>query len=430
MISYLCVAKKRRCDLRVLMFGWEFPPFNAGGLGTACHGLTKAMTSQGVDVTFVLPKAAAGMDTNSTHVNLLVANDLFLKECTKGLTVTEVDSLLQEYVDIVAYDEKISNHLLKYKKLARSGGSNESVYGDNLFREVYRYSEKAGLISSIVEFDVIHAHDWMTYQAGKKAKMMSGKPLVVHIHATEFDRTAGHPNQYIYDLEREGLHAADRIIAVSNLTKDVVVQHYGINPEKVEVVHNGVEFSDCNNDKAVPKSGKTVLFLGRMTIQKGPEYFLDTAKKVLDHDPEVKFVMAGSGDMYPYLVEKAAHLGISKNVLFTGFLRGKAIDEAYQMADLYIMPSVSEPFGITPLESMRNNTPCIISKNSGVSEVLDHCLKVDFWDIDMTSNMILACLNYKSMYSHLQENGSLEVSTCGWSDAASKCIDVYKSVLQ
>ncbi len=411
--------------MKVLMLGWEFPPFNAGGLGTACHGLTKAMSANDVDITFVLPKMIGDCDPNSTHVKIITANNVFLNN--KSFKVKAINSLLGEYVNSQTYEERLE----KFKCLEMNNyGNNEgSVYGKDLYEEVHRYADKVKIIASVDDFDIIHAHDWMTYPAAIKAKGETGKPLVVHIHATEFDRTCGNPNQKVYDIERQGFHASDKIIAVSNLTKQRVVEHYGVDPEKVEVVHNGVDFTDCSKVESKPRNGKTVLYLGRFTVQKGPEYFLHSAKKVVDYDPSVTFIMAGGGDMEQFLIEKAAELGLGKNLLFSGFLRGSDIDKAYRMADLYVMPSVSEPFGITPLEAMRNKTPCVISKSSGVSEVLKHCFKVDFWDIDMMSNMILAALNYKSMYGMMSKSASEEVFEHNWDSAAVKCVNVYRNVL-
>lgn len=410
--------------MKILMLGWEFPPFNAGGLGTACHGLTKAMNEHDVDITFVLPKMVGDFDPDSSHVNIVVANNVFMKN--KKFKMKAINSLLGEYTTSKTYSERLAKYKYLEKAVNDMGGA---LYGQDLFEEIGRYADKVKNIASFDEYDVIHAHDWMTYKAGIKAKEETGKPLVVHIHATEFDRTCGSPDQRVYDIEREGFHKAEMIIAVSNFTKQKVVENYGVPEEKVKVVHNGVEFNDPKEVGEVQKPGKTVLYLGRMTVQKGPEYFLEAAKKVVDYDKSVRFVMAGGGDMEEYLIQRAAQMGIAKNMLFAGFLRGKDIDKAYRMADLFIMPSVSEPFGITPLEAMRNNTPCIISKTSGVSEVLNHCLKVDFWDISMTSNMILAALNYKSMHKMMSKSGYDEAHRQNWSTAAAKCVNVYRNVL-
>jgi glycosyltransferase involved in cell wall biosynthesis len=406
--------------MRVLMFGWEFPPFNSGGLGTACFGLTKGMHNQGANVTFVLPVANPSMKADFVK---LVSADI-----SKEMKKIGINSIMQGYMTSEEYSQQYDEVVLKSGK-----SKNKSIYGKNLFEEVRRYALKAGLIAENEEFDIIHAHDWMTYQAGINAKKKSGKPLVIHVHATEFDRTGGSPNQYVYDIERQGMHEADKIIAVSSLTKNRIIEHYEIPEEKVHVVHNAVEFNDHRFEEAefkIKESDKIVLFLGRITIQKGPDYFLYAAKKSLEIDPNIKFIIAGSGDMERFMIEKAAEFGIADKVLFTGFLRGKDIDRAYQMADLYVMPSVSEPFGITPLEAMRNNTPVLISKQSGVSEVISHCLKVDFWDIDQIVNKMISVLKYRELSDTLKQHGSMEVKKFDWSTPAKQCMDVYRKVMQ
>ncbi len=409
--------------MKVLMLGWEFPPYNSGGLGTACEGLTKGLNNHDVAVTFVLPKANG--DAKASHVNLIVADKVYIDK--DKLKFLEINSLLVPYITSEQYNEKYAGKARLKQGDMKS--MHEELYGRNLVEEVHRYAEEVNLISAMESFDLIHAHDWMTYPAAIKAKNTSGKPLVVHIHATEFDRTGGNVNQYVYDIERTGFHSADRIIAVSNMTKCKLVEHYGVSPDKITVVHNAVDFSNCDTGECIKHDDKVVLFLGRITLQKGPEYFLYAAKRVLEMDPDVKFVVAGSGDMEAFMVEKAAELGIAKSVLFTGFLRGPDIDRAYRMADLYVMPSVSEPFGITPLEAMRNGTPVLISKTSGISEVINHCLKVDFWDIDQMSSKILATLKYSSLHQELKNNGLREVHTFSWDEPARKCIEVYNSVL-
>jgi glycogen synthase len=410
--------------MKVLMLGWEFPPYSSGGLGTACEGLTKGLSNQGVNVTFVLPKANG--EAKADHVRLIVASNVRLDK--DHIKILEVNSLLVPYISSDAYSERYMQHT-KLKEGQAGASVQEELYGRNLYEEVHRYSEKVKLIAAMEDFDVIHAHDWMTYPAGIRAKRMSGKPLVCHIHATEFDRTGGNVNQHVYDIEREGFHAADKIVAVSNFTKRKVVEHYGISPDKVEVVHNAVEFTQYSSQFCKNADEKVVLFLGRLTLQKGPEYFLYAARRVLEKDPDVRFIVAGSGDMEAFMIQKAAELGIAHRVLFTGFLRGADIDRAYRMADLYVMPSVSEPFGITPLEAMRNGTPVIISTNSGVSEVISHCLKVDFWDIDQMSSKMLAALNYRTMHSCMRENGLKEVTRFNWNEPAGKVISVYNSVM-
>jgi glycogen synthase len=390
--------------MKVLMFGWEFPPYSSGGLGTACYGLTKSLSKHDIQITFVLPYDS---DLEADFIHLVSTN----------IKIKKIDSMLKPYLSSSSY------RLIKGKRV------NPNMYGSTLFEEVYRYSELAKGIALSEEFDIIHCHDWMTYRAGINAKNIKHKPLVVHVHSTEFDRTGGNGvNQNVYNIEREGMENADAIIAVSNFTKNKIVQHYGINPNKIYVVHNAVEQHE-NTLFEIKKYDKVVLFLGRITLQKGPDYFIYAAKKVLEHDPDIKFIIAGSGDMERFIIEKAAEMGISRNVLFAGFLQGSDVDKAYRMADLYVMPSVSEPFGITALESIRNGTPVLISKQSGVSEVITHCLKADFWDINDIANKILAALNYKVLHQTLKEHGFLEIKSFNWDKPAKKCIDVYKKLL-
>jgi glycogen synthase len=417
------------------MFGWEFPPFNSGGLGTACYGLTKGLTNQGTKVTFVVPKGPDKMIDSPSHVNMILANKIYKSNLSKlkGIKIKGVDTLLVPYIA----SEEYEYNLEKYEKLCRKGNSSfeDELYGKDLYQEVHRFAQKAELISRFEEFDVIHAHDWMTFPAAISAKDSSKKPLVVHVHATEFDRTGGHPNQKVYDIEREGMRKADIVVAVSNYTRNMIIQHYGILPQKVHVIHNAVD-EDAMNPYEYSESvyklepdEKVVLFLGRITMQKGPDYFVDAAKKVLSKMDNVKFIIAGTGDMHNKIIEKTAEHGISHKFIFTGFLRGSEVDKIYSMADLYVMPSVSEPFGITPLEAIKNNTPVLISKQSGVSEVLSHCLKVDFWDVDQMANKMLAALQYESLSMSLIENGRKDLSLINWNCSAKKVLNVYHSVL-
>src|SRR3989338_414727 len=377
--------------MKVLMFGWEFPPFNTGGLGTACYGLTNGLSRNNVDITFVLPYVTD--DTKSVHVNLIAANSI------SKVRIRGIKTKLAGYMTPGQYKRSVLSENLSKR--------HREIYGENLFSEVCRYALKAGSIAKEELHDVIHCHDWMTYAAGKIAKSVSGKPLVLHVHATEFDRTGGNVNQAVYDLEREGMHAADAIIAVSNYTRKKVIEHYGVSPEKVFVVHNAVDNDsviESYGSHSIRSSHKVVLFLGRVTLQKGPDYFLLAAKRVLDYEPDARFVVAGSGDMAADMVEKAAELGIGDKVLFTGFLTGKDIERAHQMADVYIMPSVSEPFELTALEAMKNKTPIIISNQSGVSEVIGNCLKTDFWDTERMAGLIIGVIRYREAQESLSEN--------------------------
>ncbi len=403
------------------MFGWEFPPHNSGGLGTACFGLTRALAKESIDVTFVLPKK---IDVSSPAVDFIFADSTTSKG---SVSVTPITSILSPYLTSREYSYEYG--LSEVDK---------ELYGETLLDEVKRYAFKARYIARQGNFDVIHAHDWLSFLAGIEAKKISGKPLILHVHATEFDRTGGQGvNQSVYDIEKNAMEKADEIIAVSQFTKNKIVLHYGINPDKVEVVHNGI---DVVSYKELPQhlkglraaGNKIVLSLGRITIQKGVEYFLRSAACVLQHNPNVYFVIVGSGDMKNQMIMEAARLGISGHVIFTPFIQGDSDDvhAMYQSADLFVLPSVSEPFGITPLESIMNGTPAIISKQSGVSEVLSHTLKVDFWDIESMANKILGVLNHDALSRTLEENGRKEVASISWKRAAQKCASLYQRILK
>lgn len=398
--------------MKVLMFGWEFPPMNTGGLGTACYGLTKGLAQNCVSITLVLPQAAAEPDRHG-FLKIRNAN-------VANVKVKSVRSAMEAYMTPSQYEQ----YMLKMKGI-------KPIYGSNLFEEVERFAQQAALIAKEEQFDIVHAHDWMTYKAGIAAKKVSGKPLVVHVHATEFDRTGGlGANEHVYEIEKSGMEQADAVIAVSGYTKQKIIEHYGIPEKKISVVHNAIDRDDIPKVYAEKRPGqKTVLYLGRITLQKGPDYFIEAAKKALESEPNIRFIVAGSGDMEPSMIEKAAGMGIGHNVLFAGYLKDEELHKAYRMADLYVMPSVSEPFGITPLEAVMNNTPVIISKQSGVKEVLKHSLQVDFWDTDQMANKIVATLRYGELHSELQRNSYDEVSRLSWNRSAQKCIDVYNSVL-
>lgn len=394
------------------MFGWEFPPHNSGGLGTACFGLTRALAREEVDVLFVLPKRV-GVATD--HARLIFADD-------RPVTIREVASSLTPYVTGSQYEAMLTPE-------------ERSLYGPTLLEEVRRYALRAREIAQKEQFDVIHAHDWLSFLAGLEAKKVSGKPLVLHMHATEFDRTGGQGvNEEVFAIERLAMVRADRVVAVSNYTKEKIVAHYGVHPDKVAVIHNGIDEEDYSYSaphlEALRAHGtKVVLFTGRLTVQKGPEYFIRAAQRVLDFCPNTVFVIAGSGDMEYRLMREAAHLGISDKVMFAGFVRGKELDALYRSADLFIMPSVSEPFGITPLESVINGTPVLISKQSGVAEVLTHALKTDFWDTDEMANKIVATLRHDTLRDTLREHGQTEVKRLSWREAARKCVELYRELL-
>ncbi len=427
--------------MRVFMLGWEFPPFISGGLGTACYGLTKALDKLGVKVTFVLPRVVS--DQNLTHVKLLSPDGISDIVKTRiglmsNVKFRTIDSVLSPYDSAEIYRKRIEWALSQKQTISGIKGltleqiSCAGHYSGDMYTEVHRYAAIAAELSLQEDFDVIHAHDWMTYPAGITVSALTGKPLVVHVHSTEFDRSGEHVNQMIYDIERGGFHAADTIIAVSHMTRNIILSRYGVPADKVDVVYNGVERENGEwtlGESGIEKNEKIVLFLGRITMQKGPEYFLQAAKKVLEVMDDVKFVMAGSGDMMHRMIEMAAGLGIGQKVLFTGFLRGDQVRQIYKMADLYVMPSVSEPFGIAPLEALGHDVPVIISKQSGVSEVLNHVLKVDFWDTDEIANKIIAVLRYPPLNITLRDYGNYEARRLRWEDAAQRCLKIYEQTL-
>ena len=424
--------------MRVFMLGWEFPPYISGGLGTACYGLTKALDQLGVEITFVLPSVVPSQ--YATHVKLLGPGmdpnkTRFKTRSMRKVRFRAISSPLRPYMTGESYQQRIEQSLAQIRAAhGRVGQITKRLdYSGDMYKEVQRYAELAVKLAAEEEFDVIHAHDWMTYPAGVAVAKASGKPLIVHVHSTDFDRSGEHVNQMIYDIERMGMHAADKVIAVSYMTRNVIISRYGVSGNKVEVVYNGVERNGGGNGSAngtkIKRDEKVVLFLGRITMQKGPDYFLRAAKKVLEKMDNVKFVMAGSGDMMHQAVEMAAGLGIGSKVLFTGFLRGEDVGRIYKMADLYVMPSVSEPFGIAPLEALDNDVPVIISKQSGVSEVIKHALKVDFWDVDDIANKIVAVLTYPSLGATLRNHGNYEVGKLRWKDSAQRCLKIYEGLL-
>lgn len=422
------------------MFGWEFPPHITGGLGTACYGLTKGLLKQGVEVLFVVPKAYG--DEDQEAVKLLNASDVVLdfsdehyREYWKKLTYVEVGSNLVPYFSPDDYYNIVNQETLEGIEQSKSIFAKQYTfsgkYGKNLMDEVSRYALVASKIALNNQFDVIHSHDWLTYKAGIAAKEVSGKPLVIHVHATEFDRSGENVNQMVYDIEREGIHKADLIIAVSNLTRQIIIEKYGGDPNKVITVHNAVEPVELERDLEINKGvkEKIVTFLGRITFQKGPDYFVEAAYKVLQKNSNVRFVMAGSGDMMNRMIRRVAELEISDKFHFAGFLQGDDVIKMFAQSDVYVMPSVSEPFGISPLEAMRSSVPVIISKQSGVSEILHYAIKVDFWDVDAIADSIYGLLKYDGLSVMFKKYGKTEVDNLKWENAAFYVKDVYKKAL-
>ena len=429
--------------MKVLMFGWEFPPHIAGGLGTACYGMTKGLAANGVDVLFVMPSASG--DEDQSAVKIINASDVpvdtmstSVDEFLGKVQFVHIGSNMVPYVDpqdfttMVEEERKrqIKSFRIQYGQKYKFSGK----YGANLMEEVARYAMVGATIAlqHKDEIDVIHAHDWLTYLAGIGAKQLTGKPLVVHVHATSFDRASDDKiDTRVYDLEKKGMEAADKVIAVSDLTRNIVINKYGISPDKVVTVHNAVDFSGRENievERGV--EDKVVTFLGRVTYQKGPEYFIEAAAKVLKRCPHVRFVMAGNGDMLNRCIRHVARLGISDRFHFTGFLRGKEVQKMFALSDVYVMPSISEPFGISPLEAMQTYVPSVISKQSGCAEILKYALKVDFWDVDAMSDAIYGLLNYPAIAALASRCGHDEVNALKWTNAAAKIKKVYESTMR
>jgi len=468
--------------MRVLMLGWEFPPFISGGLGTACYGLTRAMAGADTQVLFVLPKAVDR--SHASHVTLLSpqvkgdgtgpraegrgprdeGTDEQAKQTEQPVPAAHTGLAMSDQTDRQAVnpgaikiapswvagayarpiDQPTRDAWQQQQRIARMastdvrpgtrGLAGMPTTGGAAYSAAQQpeAEQLRAALSRGKAFDVIHAHDWMTFPAGMRIAAATGKPLIVQVHSTEFDRSGENVDQRIYEIERRGMHAATRVICVSHLTRKICEHRYGLEASKTHVVYNGIDTTHAvipEPGVGITKRDKIVLFLGRLTFQKGPEYFVNAAKKVLQKVKDVKFIIAGHGDMTQKTVELAASMGIGHRVLFSGFLRGNDVDRMFQMADVYVMPSISEPFGIAPLEAIRHDVPVIISKNSGVAEVLKHALKVDFWDIDEMANKIIAVLSHPPLSRTLREHADFEVRGLTWEGAAEKCIGVYAKAI-
>ncbi|MBU0743895.1 MAG: glycosyltransferase family 4 protein, partial [Gammaproteobacteria bacterium] len=302
-------------------------------------------------------------------------------------------------------------------------------YGIGLLTEVFRYALCAGSLAQDVPHDVIHAHDWLTILAALEAKRYSCKPLVLHVHALETDRSGLWVDKKIFAIEKYGMEQADQIVAVSQYTKNNIIQYYGIAPEKITVIHNGIYCNEKSSELTKTNRPRMVLFLGRITHQKGPYFFIEIAKKILEKKPEVQFVLAGTGDLVTDMIERVASLRIGKNVHFTGFLDSDRVRDIFQLADVYVMPSVSEPFGLSALEALTCDVPAIISKQSGVSEVLRNVLVADFWDTENMADKILALLDYPALGRVSLTYAHNDLCHITWDKAAGKIIDLYKKVI-
>lgn len=427
--------------MRVLMFGWEFPPHISGGLGTACMGITSGLMDQNVDVLFVVPRLFGEEDKEAFHlinasdINIDIDEPAIARQLER-LHYIRVNSSILPYLSPIEFRSRTTTaisgqqHSTHTETIPPIHFEFTGQYGADLMQEVSRYALVAAEIAEQNQFDFIHAHDWLTSPAGIVAKETSGKPLIVHVHATEFDRSGDNINRDVYEVEKKGFDAADAIIAVSGYTKQILIDKYGIPPEKITVVHNGLftngkgssaHHSEYHNDKIIT-------YLGRITFQKGPDYFVEAARKVLDKFPDVHFVMAGSGDMMTRMIKRVAQLRMSSRFHFTGFLKGKETERLFAMTDVYVMPSVSEPFGISALEAIHSGVPVIISKQAGISEVLNNVLKVDFWDVDALASAICELLQYRSLSRMVVKESNKEIGSLTWNNAAIKIKQVYESL--
>ncbi len=423
--------------MRVLMLGWEFPPYISGGLGTACYGLTRAMIRLGIEILFVLPRA---IGNDMLDDPLYTKTQSSLQNKISGLLRFQaVSSCLHSPYQSIKPRRQTACQVSRTEpgwlgetSLRVIGAGTDGGYDGNLHDKVWEYADRCTQVTQNELFDVIHAHDWITFPAGVMLAAQTGKPLVIQVHATEFDRSGENVNQAVYEIEKYGMDASAAIIAVSHLTKRIIVERYGISPEKVRVIHNGIDIKDHEPaSRRAARNEKTVLFLGRITRQKGPEFFVRAASRVLEKLDDVRFIIAGWGDLAPQIVEHVAAAGLGRKIFFTGFLRGQAVERAYKIADVYVMPSVSEPFGLTALEAIQHRVPVVLSKSSGVVELLSHgAMKVDFWDTEQMANKIIALLTSPELAEELRRQALTEIRSLTWDAAARKCGLIYRELME
>jgi glycogen(starch) synthase len=464
--------------MKILMFGWEFPPHISGGLGTACYGLTHALLKTGTEVLFVVPvvrdseseredflinasavlnpQVSVGEPPQYAEVEHKSTRRSKLKEAREQVTVIQVPAQIVPYhhqwteadrvVELTSWNysfpsstEQVIHSKTSTTKRSESNSQQakpkrfvfSGKYGPDLMTEVERYADVADVIAEKYSFDAIHVHDWMTFPAGIKAKQRSGKPLIVHVHSTEVDRAGDHVNDRVMSIEKRGLEMADRIIAVSNWTKQILVSRYGVPKSKIEVIHNGILPKEQTDPYFFPNiASHFVTFLGRVTHQKGPSYFVEAARRVLREFPKVHFIVAGAGDLLPQMIERVAQLNMSRAFHFTGFLSPDQVDQIWSLTDVYVMPSVSEPFGIAPLEAIQGGVPVILSKQSGVSEVMPHAIKADFWDVDALAGAICSVLRYESLSNTLRKNSKKHIERLTWDKAAKNVNAIYHELTE
>lgn len=414
--------------MKALMFGWEFPPHILGGLGTASYGLTRGMSMQeDMNITFVIPKPWG--DEDQSFLKIIGASNTPI--VWRDISWETAKSRVGKFMDPQEYFNLRDNIYADFNYMNTNDlGCIEfsGKYPDNLLEEINNYSIVAGVIARTYDFDIIHSHDWLTYAAGLHAKTVTGKPLVIHVHATDFDRSGGNVNPMVYNIEKNGMDHADHIICVSNLTRRIVIEKYHQDPSKVSTVHNAVEPLSPEKiaiERLTKVPEKVVTFLGRITMQKGPEYFVEAASQVLKNSNHIRFVMAGSGDMMNKMIRLVADRGIAHKFHFTGFLKGKQVYEMLNSSDVYVMPSVSEPFGISPLEAMQCGVPSIISNQSGCSEILQNVIKTDYWDVDAMADAIYSICTHPGIAEYLKEEGKKEVDEIKWEYAGQKVRDIY-----
>ena len=418
--------------MKVLMFGWEFPPHISGGLGTASYGLTKGFVQQGdVEIKFCIPKPYGDEDNSFLRIVAMNSVPIVWKDVNHDYVNSRIGKVMtpEEYY---RYREHIYSDFSYMNTNDLGCMEFAGGYPDNLHDEINNYSIIAGVVARTEEFDIIHSHDWLTYPAGIHAKQVSGKKLVIHVHATDFDRSRGNVNPTVYAIEKNGMDNADHIFCVSELTRQTVIHKYHQHPDKVSTLHNAVTPLEQEILDIVPKkipNEKVVTFLGRITMQKGPEYFVEAAAQVLKKTKNIRFCMAGSGDMMNDMIRLVAQRGISDRFHFPGFMRGRQVYECLKASDVYIMPSVSKPFGISPLEAMQCDVPTIISKQSGCAEILDKCIKTDYWDINAMADAIYSICNNDSLYEYLKVEGRKEVDSITWEDVALRLRKKYEEVL-
>lgn len=423
--------------MKVLMFGWEFPPHILGGLGTASYGITKGLAAQpDTHITFCLPKPWGDEDKSFMNIIGLSETPIVWRDVNYDYVKERLGNKMdpQLYFDLRDHIYADFNY-----RLTDDLGCIEfsGRYPENLQDEINNYSIVAGVIARQQEYDIIHAHDWLTYPAGIHAKNVSGKPLIIHVHATDFDRSRGHVNPTVYGIEKDGMDHADCIMCVSELTRQTVINHYHQDPNKCITMHNAVyplsqEILDMVAERRKEhghRKEKVVTFLGRITMQKGPEYFVEAAALVFQRTRNIRFCMAGSGDMMNDMINMVAARGIADRFHFPGFMRGKQVYEAFADSDVYVMPSVSEPFGISPLEAMQCGVPSIISKQSGCAEILDKCIKTDYWDIYAMADAMYSLCTNDSLHEYLKIEGKNEVDQITWEKVGKRIYDVYNQFI-